>query len=333
MYGHLRKEAGQVGARIGITLDRLAPCDRRAGGRWPDASRRRAGSGSPAGANSRRADIESRGRCRARRTASRICRATGPTRRSRRSSVPQDRARDADEGRGRRGSRRAIADRVERLDAAERSEPARAAEGRRRIDRRGRQRRRLQQFLARSRRSRRGRQRRAAQLAHHRSAERPVPALTPEARQRQRGARWRRMRGRGPVRSPRAAAARRALHHVVRLERRAADAAELLLQQQLQIVQTKDHVMILVEMVHDVRDRPDGRRARSRQHIRPWMGDSIGRWEGDTLVVETTNFHPLQSIPRRVGEPEGHRALHARRARTRSSTGSRSTIRRPSRAR
>jgi hypothetical protein len=60
-----------------------------------------------------------------------------------------------------------------------------------------------------------------------------------------------------------------------------------------QIVQTRDHVMILVEMVHDVRIiRMGGERLPS--HLRPWMGDSIGRWEGDTLVVETTNFHPLQ---------------------------------------
>lgn len=56
------------------------------------------------------------------------------------------------------------------------------------------------------------------------------------------------------------------------------------------IVQTKDYVMILVEMVHDARiirltdgDHPPG-------SIRKWMGDSIGHWEGDTLVVETANF-------------------------------------------
>src|SRR5688572_22974483 len=68
-----------------------------------------------------------------------------------------------------------------------------------------------------------------------------------------------------------------------------------------QIVQTKDHVMILVEMVHDVRvirigNDPARPPERLPKHIRPWMGDSIGRCEGDTLVVETTNFHPLQQF-------------------------------------
>lgn len=55
------------------------------------------------------------------------------------------------------------------------------------------------------------------------------------------------------------------------------------------IVQTEDSIMILAEMVHDARvirlnseHRPD--------HIRTWMGDSVGYWEGDTLVVETKNF-------------------------------------------
>jgi hypothetical protein len=61
------------------------------------------------------------------------------------------------------------------------------------------------------------------------------------------------------------------------------------------IVQTKDHVMIMAEMVHDARIiRLSGERL--PKHVRPWMGDSIGRWEGDTLVIETTNFHPLQSF-------------------------------------
>jgi len=62
-----------------------------------------------------------------------------------------------------------------------------------------------------------------------------------------------------------------------------------------QIVQSKDSIMILVEMNHDARivrmnaeHLPDT--------VRPWMGDSIGRWEGDTLYVETTNFHPGQSF-------------------------------------
>jgi hypothetical protein len=56
-----------------------------------------------------------------------------------------------------------------------------------------------------------------------------------------------------------------------------------------QIVQTPDSVVILTEMVHDARVI-----RMSAEHlpkgIRRWMGDSIGRWEGDTLVVDTTNF-------------------------------------------
>ena len=63
----------------------------------------------------------------------------------------------------------------------------------------------------------------------------------------------------------------------------------------LQIVQTPDHVMILMEMVHDARVvRIDG--THLPKHIRPWMGDSIGHWEGDTLVVDTTNFPPQQNF-------------------------------------
>jgi hypothetical protein len=56
-----------------------------------------------------------------------------------------------------------------------------------------------------------------------------------------------------------------------------------------QIVQTPDHVMILIEMVHDARIiRMNGTHAPAS--VRQWFGDSIGHWEGDTLVVDTTNF-------------------------------------------
>ncbi len=56
-----------------------------------------------------------------------------------------------------------------------------------------------------------------------------------------------------------------------------------------QIVQTRDTVLILNEMVHDARVvRIGGKHVPPT--IRSWMGDSIGWWEGDTLVVDTTNF-------------------------------------------
>ncbi len=60
------------------------------------------------------------------------------------------------------------------------------------------------------------------------------------------------------------------------------------------IVQTPDHVMIMTEMVHDTRIIRIGDGPKLPEHIRPWMGDSWGHWEGDVLVVETTNIHPLQ---------------------------------------
>ena len=56
----------------------------------------------------------------------------------------------------------------------------------------------------------------------------------------------------------------------------------------VQIVQTKDHVMLLNEMVHDARIVPLD--ARPRAKTTRWMGESRGRWEGDTLIVETSNF-------------------------------------------
>ena len=62
-----------------------------------------------------------------------------------------------------------------------------------------------------------------------------------------------------------------------------------------QIVQTPGTVAILVEMAHNTRlIRIDGvHRAKA---LRGWLGDSVGRWEGDTLVVDTVNFHPDASM-------------------------------------
>jgi hypothetical protein len=57
-----------------------------------------------------------------------------------------------------------------------------------------------------------------------------------------------------------------------------------------EIVQTPTAIMILVEMVHDVRQIHMDRREHLPQNIRLWNGDSIGHWDGDTLVVDTTNF-------------------------------------------
>ncbi|HEV8316204.1 MAG TPA: hypothetical protein VGQ10_02270 [Vicinamibacterales bacterium] len=60
--------------------------------------------------------------------------------------------------------------------------------------------------------------------------------------------------------------------------------------QNIQIFQTPNHVAILNEMVHDARIVPLDGRAHLPATVRQWMGDSRGRWDGDTLVIETTNF-------------------------------------------
>jgi hypothetical protein len=57
-----------------------------------------------------------------------------------------------------------------------------------------------------------------------------------------------------------------------------------------QILQTPGYVTILIEMIHDVRVIPLDGRPHLPQDIRQWMGDSRGHWEGNTLVVDTTNF-------------------------------------------
>jgi hypothetical protein len=56
------------------------------------------------------------------------------------------------------------------------------------------------------------------------------------------------------------------------------------------IVQTRGYVGIDVEMIHDMRIIPLSGRPHISSSIRLWMGDSVGHWDGDTLVVDTTNF-------------------------------------------
>ena len=73
-----------------------------------------------------------------------------------------------------------------------------------------------------------------------------------------------------------------------------------------QIVQTPGYVMLFIEMIHDVRIIPtSGKAGNARPHLasnlQKWLGDSRGRWEGNTLVVETKNVHPgLELRPSRT---------------------------------
>ena len=75
----------------------------------------------------------------------------------------------------------------------------------------------------------------------------------------------------------------------------------------LQVFQTPDHVVIFTEMVHEARIVPlDGRAPLSRR-VPQWLGDGRGRWDGDTLVIETVNFRSDRGFsigPRSFGPSE-----------------------------
>ena len=64
----------------------------------------------------------------------------------------------------------------------------------------------------------------------------------------------------------------------------------------VQILQTRDHVVIMNEMIHDVRVVPLDGRPHLPSSLRSWLGDSRGRWDGNTLVVETTNYTPKTNV-------------------------------------
>ena len=58
----------------------------------------------------------------------------------------------------------------------------------------------------------------------------------------------------------------------------------------VKILQYPDHAVIYNEMIHDARVVPLDRRPHAPSAVRLWLGDSRGRWDGDTLVIDTTNF-------------------------------------------
>lgn len=63
-----------------------------------------------------------------------------------------------------------------------------------------------------------------------------------------------------------------------------------------QIVQSPGYVVVVMEAIHDARIIPLNGRPHLPQNMRTWNGDSLGRWEGKTLVVDTTNFSPKDNF-------------------------------------
>lgn len=79
-------------------------------------------------------------------------------------------------------------------------------------------------------------------------------------------------------------------------------AAPIMNRDHIQILQTRDHVVLSGEQNHEVRIVRLGDRRHLPPTIRPWMGDPVGWWEGDTLVVETTNLNPRDRWRWNAGE-------------------------------
>ena len=109
-----------------------------------------------------------------------------------------------------------------------------------------------------------------------------VPALTPEAEQRATARRARRSEHPADSYMDRSSSDRCITYGVPRTGSG--------YNSYFQIIQAADHVVILQEMIHDARVIPLDGRPHLDENIRQWLGDSRARWEGDTLVVETTNY-------------------------------------------
>ena len=81
----------------------------------------------------------------------------------------------------------------------------------------------------------------------------------------------------------------------------------------IQIVQAPGTAVIVHEMIHEARVVPLDGRPRLNDNVRAWIGDTRGHWEGDTLVVETTNFNGKHSYRGSTTGLTSGRTLHARR--------------------
>jgi hypothetical protein len=125
-----------------------------------------------------------------------------------------------------------------------------------------------------------------------------IPPTTPQAQQRA-AARTeaRRKSGRGPADS----AADRSLYDRCISRGLPGSMMPAIYGSSYEVVQAPDSVAIVYEMVHETRVIPLDGRAHVGTAIRTYMGDARGRWDGDTLVVETTNFK--EEIAYRNGSP------------------------------